>query len=73
MVLDGVSLRPLAIHPRLRLMRCNPASPDLRLTIEDQIAEGDKVATRGSVTGTHMGQLEEYDRNKSVIGGPSKE
>jgi steroid delta-isomerase-like uncharacterized protein len=33
------------------------AFPDLRLTIEDQIAEGDKVVTRWSATGTHQGEL----------------
>jgi steroid delta-isomerase-like uncharacterized protein len=30
--------------------------PDLHLTIEDLIAEGDKVAIRNSVTGTHQGE-----------------
>jgi predicted ester cyclase len=30
--------------------------PDLHLTIEDLIAEGDKVVMRASVTGTHRGQ-----------------
>jgi steroid delta-isomerase-like uncharacterized protein len=31
------------------------AFPDLELTIEDQIAEGDKVATRWTATMTHRG------------------
>jgi predicted ester cyclase len=30
--------------------------PDLHLTIEDLIAEGDKVVARNSVTGTHQGE-----------------
>jgi steroid delta-isomerase-like uncharacterized protein len=30
--------------------------PDLRLTIEDLIAEGDKVVMRNTVTGTHQGE-----------------
>jgi steroid delta-isomerase-like uncharacterized protein len=30
--------------------------PDLHLTIEDLIAEGDKVVMRASVTGTHQGE-----------------
>jgi len=30
--------------------------PDLHLTIEDLIAEGDKVVMRASVTGTHRGE-----------------
>ena len=31
------------------------AFPDLHVTIQDQIAEADKVVTRWSVTGTHKG------------------
>ncbi len=34
------------------------AFPDLQATIEDQIAEGDKVATRFRARGTHQGDLE---------------
>ena len=33
------------------------AFPDVRLTIEDQLAEGDLVATRWSGRGTHQGEL----------------
>jgi steroid delta-isomerase-like uncharacterized protein len=33
------------------------AFPDLRFTIHDQIAEGDKVVTRWTGTGTHKGAL----------------
>jgi len=33
------------------------AFPDLKMTIEDQIAEGDKVVTRWTATGTHNGEL----------------
>jgi predicted ester cyclase len=32
------------------------AYPDLHFTIEDLIAEGDKVVVRNSVTGTHQGE-----------------
>ena len=31
------------------------AFPDLRVTIEDLISDGDKVVSRNTVTGTHMG------------------
>jgi steroid delta-isomerase-like uncharacterized protein len=31
--------------------------PDLKVTIEDMIAEGDKVATRYTLEGTHGGEL----------------
>jgi steroid delta-isomerase-like uncharacterized protein len=33
------------------------AFPDITLTIEEQIAEGDKVVTRTSGSGTHRGEL----------------
>ncbi len=32
------------------------AFPDLQLTVEDQIAEGEKVVTRFTFTGTHKGE-----------------
>jgi steroid delta-isomerase-like uncharacterized protein len=33
------------------------ASPDARVTVEDQVAEGDKVVSRWTATGTHTGDL----------------
>jgi len=33
------------------------AFPDVQFTVEDQIAEGDKVVTRWTSTGTHKGEL----------------
>jgi steroid delta-isomerase-like uncharacterized protein len=33
------------------------AFPDTRFTIEDQLADGDKVVTRWTATGTHEGEL----------------
>jgi len=33
------------------------AFPDMKLTLEELIAEGDKVVVRGSFTGTHQGDL----------------
>jgi steroid delta-isomerase-like uncharacterized protein len=33
------------------------AFPDLRFTVEEQIAEGDKVVTRWTARGTHNGEL----------------
>ena len=32
--------------------------PDLRLTIEDQVAEGDKVVSRWTARGTHRGEFQ---------------
>jgi steroid delta-isomerase-like uncharacterized protein len=36
--------------------RLRRAFPDLHITVEDVIAEGDKVVGRNSVTGTHRGE-----------------
>ncbi|GGW70381.1 hypothetical protein GCM10010503_54500 [Streptomyces lucensis JCM 4490] len=32
------------------------AFPDLRVTVQDVIAEGDRVVSRNTVTGTHLGE-----------------
>jgi steroid delta-isomerase-like uncharacterized protein len=36
------------------------AFPDLHATVEDVIAEGDKVVTRWTISGTHQGEIEEF-------------
>jgi steroid delta-isomerase-like uncharacterized protein len=36
------------------------AFPDLKATVEDQLAEGDKVVTRWTLRGTHQGEIEEF-------------
>jgi predicted ester cyclase len=36
------------------------AFPDVRMTIEDLVAEGDRVASRVRLTGTHRGPMEGY-------------
>jgi steroid delta-isomerase-like uncharacterized protein len=36
------------------------AFPDLHATVEDVIAEGDKVVTRWTIRGTHQGEIEEF-------------
>jgi len=40
------------------VVRTRAAFPDMHATIEDQIAEGDKVVTRWSVQGTHHGRFQ---------------
>jgi steroid delta-isomerase-like uncharacterized protein len=39
------------------MMMFRTAFPDMNITIDDMIAEGDRVATRGSWTGTHRGDF----------------
>ena len=39
-------------------MMLRAAFPDIQVTVEDQIAEGDKVATRWTCRGTHKGQFQ---------------
>jgi steroid delta-isomerase-like uncharacterized protein len=36
------------------------AFPDLNVTVEDTIAEGDRVVTRYTLRGTHKGEIEEF-------------
>jgi steroid delta-isomerase-like uncharacterized protein len=40
--------------------RYREAFPDLQSTIEDQVAEGDKVVTRFTSRGTHQGESEDF-------------
>ncbi len=36
------------------------AFPDINITVEDAIAEGDQVVTRYTIRGTHRGETEEF-------------
>jgi len=36
------------------------AFSDMRVTVEDVIAEGEKVVTRWTIRGTHQGEIEEF-------------
>ena len=58
--LDRHDFAELTVHPGLRqVLERHPtmraAFPDLRHAIDEQIAEGDTVATRVTMTGTHLG------------------
>jgi len=46
---------PESVRQYATMMRA--AFPDLQYTVEDQIAEGDKVVTRYTASGTHRGEL----------------
>lgn len=47
---------PEGVKPFASMFRS--AFPDLQFTIEDQIAEGDKVVTRWTARGTHEGEFQ---------------
>jgi len=50
---------PLNIAESKDIMKMfNTAFPDLKFTIEDQIAEGDKVVSRVTTEGTHKGEYQ---------------
>ncbi len=53
---DPQEIRGIEGYKQLVTMYLN-ALPDTRFTIEDQIAEGDKVVTRWTARGTHKGDL----------------
>jgi steroid delta-isomerase-like uncharacterized protein len=42
---------------RVRLRRLREAFPDFHMEVEDVLAEGDRVAYRATVTGTHRGEI----------------
>ena len=52
----SATAKPLnATAQKQRLAGLRAAFPDLTITIEDMIAEGDRVSVRMTVTGTHQG------------------
>src|SRR5215216_6245436 len=65
-VVDEIFDRYVSHQPNGSVLECDPedvkrfvgefrsAFPDLRLIIEEQIAEGDKVVSRGTIRGTHL-------------------
>ena len=60
--LDQQNFDALKEHPGLsqtvvRQPIIRAAFPDLRTTVEHQVAEGDTVATRATLSGTHHGPL----------------
>ncbi len=44
------------MRPAVRGAAVRVALPDVEITIEDQIAEGDKVLSRMMLHGTHLGE-----------------
>ena len=46
------------------------AFPDVQFTVEDQIAEGDKVVTRYTFRGTHQGNLFEIPPTGKTVAFP---
>jgi steroid delta-isomerase-like uncharacterized protein len=42
------------------IARYKSAFPDMNVTVEDVIAEGDKVVSRWTIRGTHQGEIEEF-------------
>ena len=53
----GVELPPGPEGFKMFVAAYRSAFPDIVMTIKDQIAEGDKVVTRWTATGTHKGEL----------------
>jgi len=51
----GTPAGPEAIRQVVTIFRS--AFPDLKITLEDQIAEGDKVCSRATTRGTHRGAI----------------
>ena len=58
---DHDAARPEALHgsegARQLVEGYRGAFPDLHITVEDQVAEGEKVVTRWTARGTHQGEL----------------
>jgi predicted SnoaL-like aldol condensation-catalyzing enzyme len=55
--IPGGELRGIESFKQQWVSMFRTAFPDLQLNVEDQVAEGDKVATRYTGRGTHQGEL----------------
>jgi steroid delta-isomerase-like uncharacterized protein len=53
--IPGLPPGPDGLKPIMTAFRS--AFPDLHFTVDDQIAEGDTVASRWTLTGTHLGEF----------------
>ena len=54
---------------KLLVSKYRSAFPDLRLTVNDVVAEGDKVVARWTWSGTHEGDLEGVPPTGKKMGG----
>jgi predicted ester cyclase len=54
----GPGLPPNREGAKQFFVMLHSAFPDLRATIEDEVAEGDKVVARSSWSGTHQGEFQ---------------
>ena len=55
--IHGVSIAPGRDAAKEWLKTIGAAFPDLELTFEDMIAEGDKVVIQGALNSTHQGEI----------------
>ena len=67
-VCDEIFDSEYAVHEKRFFPILKTAFPDLHFTIEDMIAENDKVVTRLTLTGTHLGEF----RGVPATGKPIK-
>ncbi len=57
-ILDEITVSDLVGPTREATRRLSAAFPDYQITINEQVAEGDAVATVWSMRGTHQGEWE---------------
>ena len=63
----GGELRGLDAFKEQWVSMLRTAFPDLRIVIEDQVAEGDKVASRYTGSGTHQGELRGFPPTNNQV------
>jgi len=49
-------MSPICAQQKEMVRRMRGAFPDMQLTVQDVVAEGDKVVTCYTATGTHQGE-----------------
>lgn len=65
---DPASAKPQTFGERKEFIAAyQRAFPDVRCTVDDQVAEGDKVASRWTAWGTHKGEFQGLPATNKVL------
>jgi steroid delta-isomerase-like uncharacterized protein len=75
-LVENVELHGTGLEPGLEALRqwvnmMAAAFPDRQLTIDDVVADGDKVVARTTMTGTHQGEMPGIPATGKAIAQPS--
>lgn len=73
---EGIELHGTGLAPGLAAVAewvamLNAAFPDRQVTIDDVVAEGDRVVVRNTLSGTHQGEMQGIPATGKTVNQPS--